>query len=92
MLELYGPLGLAAIGVAALVLMFPGKDVDRRSHYRNIALFLGAYVLFVAIDLATGRGITGNRALAPFAIALVGVAFVILVVAAIRNARRRRRA
>lgn len=89
MLELYGPLGLAAIGVAVLVLMFPGRGVDRRSHYRNIVLFLAAFVLFVGIDVATGRGITGNAALAPFAIALMVAAFVIIVFAAIRNARRR---
>lgn len=81
---MYGPLGLAAIGVAVLVLMFPGKGVDRRSHYRNVVLFLAAFVLFVAIDLVTGRGITGNPALPPFAIALTIAAFVIIVIRARR--------
>lgn len=92
MLELYGPLGISAIAVAVLIYLFPGKGVDRRTLLPNIRLFLVAFVLFVAIDQVTGRAITGNRALAPFAIALIGVAFVMLVVAAIRNARRRRSA
>ena len=92
MLELYGPLGISAIAVAVLIYLFPGKGVDRRTLVPNLGLFLVAFVLFVAIDQVTGRAITGNPALAPFAIALVGVAFVMLVVAAIRNARRSRSA
>jgi len=56
-LSVYVPLGLGLLAAAFLFWRYP-LSVPRDRVPRMIATFLGAYVLFVILDIVSGRALT----------------------------------
>src|SRR5205814_6179900 len=78
-LGVYVPFGLGVLTASFLIWKFP-LTVPRERIPMVIATFLGAYVLFVVLDVASGRALT-TYADIPKTFAVFGVALLVLAIA-----------
>ena len=78
-LGVYVPFGLGVLTASFLIWKFP-LTVPRERIPMVIATFLGAYLLFVVLDVASGRALTTYGDI-PKTLAVFGVALVVLAIA-----------
>jgi hypothetical protein len=78
-LGVYVPLGLGVLTASFLIWKYP-LSVPRERLPRLIASFIGAYLLFVALDLVSGRTLTSMADL-PKAAAVILIAVAALLIA-----------
>jgi hypothetical protein len=77
-LSVYVPLGLGVLAAAFLIWRYP-LSVPRDRVPVTIATFLGAYVLFVILDIVSGRALTSITDLPKAAsVLLIAVAALLL--------------
>ena len=78
-LGVYVPLGLGILAASFLIWKYP-LSVPRERLPRLIASFIGAYLLFVVLDLVSGQALTSMTDL-PRAAAILLIAVVALLIA-----------
>jgi len=78
-LGVYVPFGLGVLTASFLIWKFP-LTVPRERIPMVIATFLGAYLLFVVLDVASGRALTTYGDI-PKTFAVFGVALLVLAIA-----------
>jgi hypothetical protein len=78
-LGVYVPLGLGILAASFLIWKYP-LSVPRERLPRLIASFIGAYLLFVVLDLVSGRALTSMTDL-PKAAAILVLAVAALLIA-----------
>jgi len=89
-LGVYVPFGLGVLTASFLIWKYP-LSVPRERLPRLIASFIGAYLLFVVLDLVSGRALTSMTDL-PKAATILLVAVVALLIANVIYLYARRRA
>ena len=78
-LSIYVPFGLGVLAAAALIWKFP-LTVPRERLPAVIATFLGAYVLFVLLDVVSDRALTTYGDI-PKTLTVFGMALLVLAIA-----------
>jgi hypothetical protein len=87
----YGPLVLALLAVSMLIGKYPGYVGLPEKRVRSTLLtFNAAFVLFVALDLASGRALTSMTDLPKAALVLLTAVFVLLIANIVYLLLRRR--
>ena len=88
----YGPLALAMVAVSILIATYPGYVGLPKDRVRStLLIFNAAFVLYVALDLASGRALTSMTDLPRAALVLV-IAVLVLAIANVVYVLVRRRA
>ena len=88
----YGPFALAVFAVSLLVAKYPGHlGLSRERVRSSLLMYNAAFVLYVALDLISGRALTSMTDL-PRAAAVLLVAIAVLAVVNVMYLLVRRRA
>jgi predicted membrane-bound dolichyl-phosphate-mannose-protein mannosyltransferase len=76
----YGPIGLAMVAVAILIATYPGfLGLPRERVRPTLLIYIGAFVLFVVLDVISGQALTSITDLPRAAAVLLSAVFVLAI-------------